>query len=139
FYALASGGWRDYGTLLHPPYTLWHLSYVVVGAGLAPVWRPDRLGESLVAFFLALGIGAHALDELKGRPLRTRIPAPTLVALAALLSLAQRRLSAGVRAVRRTGAPPEGPLFAAAEDALRALATASVALAVALVLLRAVR
>ena len=29
FYALAPGGWRDYVTLLHPPYTLWHLSYVV--------------------------------------------------------------------------------------------------------------
>jgi hypothetical protein len=32
FYALPSGGWRDYVTLLHPPYTLWHLSYVVIGA-----------------------------------------------------------------------------------------------------------
>ena len=82
FYALASGGWRDYVTLLHVPYTLWHLSYVVIGAALAPEWLPDRLVVALVAFFLALGIGAHALDELHGRPLATRIPARVLWALA---------------------------------------------------------
>jgi hypothetical protein len=83
FYALAPGRWRDYVTLLHPPYTLWHLSYVVVGATLAPDWRPARLGATLVAFFLAVGIGAHALDELNGRPLSTLIPVRTLAALAA--------------------------------------------------------
>ena len=82
FYALAPGGWRDYATLLHPPYTLWHLSYVAIGATLAPVLHPWRLGATAAAFFLALGIGAHALDELNGRPLRTRIPARTLVGLA---------------------------------------------------------
>ena len=32
FYSLAKGTWRDYVTLLHFPYTLWHLSYVVLGA-----------------------------------------------------------------------------------------------------------
>jgi hypothetical protein len=84
FYALPSGGWRDYVTLLHPPYTLWHLSYVVVGAAIAPEWRPGRLGIALGAFFLGLGLGAHALDELHGRPLQTRIPGRVLVALAAL-------------------------------------------------------
>jgi uncharacterized membrane protein YjjP (DUF1212 family) len=83
FYALAPGGWRDYVTLLHPPYTLWHLSYVVVGAAIAPEWRPGRLGIALGAFFLGLGIGAHALDELHGRPLQTRIPTPVLAGLAA--------------------------------------------------------
>lgn len=82
FYALAPGGWRDYVTLLHPPYTLWHLSYVAIGAALAPALDWRRLGVALLAFGLALGIGAHALDELHGRPLRTRIPAPMLVALA---------------------------------------------------------
>jgi hypothetical protein len=82
FYALGSGGWRDYVTLLHPPYTLWHLSYVAIGAGLAPDFSGRRLAAALAAFFLALGIGAHALDELRGRPLRTRIPRPTLVVLA---------------------------------------------------------
>jgi hypothetical protein len=82
FYALTSGGWRDYVTLLHPPYTLWHLSYVVLGAALASEVRIDRLIGTLVAFFLALGIGAHALDELNGHPLRTRIPDPLLRVLA---------------------------------------------------------
>jgi hypothetical protein len=82
FYALERGGWRDYVTLLHPPYTLWHLSYVVIGATLAPDWLPGRLVITLVAFFLALGIGAHALDELNGRPLGTAIPSRVLVALA---------------------------------------------------------
>ncbi len=83
FYALPAGGWRDYVTLLHVPYTLWHLSYVVIGAALAPAWLPGRLVVALVAFFLALGIGAHALDELQGRPLATHIPASVLWGLAA--------------------------------------------------------
>ena len=26
FYAAAPGGWRDWWTLLHPPYTAWHLA-----------------------------------------------------------------------------------------------------------------
>jgi len=82
FYAFEPGGWRDYVTLLHLPYTAWHLSYVAIGAGLAPRLHLDRLGASLAAFALALGIGAHALDELQGRPLRTRIPTPVLWALA---------------------------------------------------------
>jgi hypothetical protein len=81
FYALAPGGWRDYVTLLHPPYTAWHLSYVVIGACLAPHLYAGRLTATLVAFFLALGISAHALDELNGRPLQTRIPKGVLVGL----------------------------------------------------------
>jgi hypothetical protein len=84
FYALPRGGWRDYVTLLHPPYTLWHLSYVAVGAGLAAHFSWARFGAALLAFALAMGGGAHALDELKGRPLRTRIPDRTLWALAAV-------------------------------------------------------
>ncbi|MBA3717618.1 MAG: UbiA prenyltransferase family protein [Actinobacteria bacterium] len=82
FYALRSGGWRDYVTLLHPPYTLWHLSYVAIGAGLAPKFDWAKLGLTLAAFFLAVGVGAHALDELMGRPLQTQIPRRTLAALA---------------------------------------------------------
>ena len=82
FYALASGGWRDYLTLLHAPYTAWHLSYVAIGAALTPEFAISRLLPTLGAFFLAVGIGAHALDELRGRPLQTRIPERVLVALA---------------------------------------------------------
>jgi hypothetical protein len=87
WYALGAGGWRDYVTLLHPPYTLWHLSYVAVGAALAPRFHTDRMVWGIASFLLAMGIAAHALDELQGRPLRTRIPSPVLVALA-VLSLA---------------------------------------------------
>jgi hypothetical protein len=83
FYALASGGWRDYVTLLHPPYTAWHLSFVAIGAALTPAFSLSRLLPTLAAFFLAVGIGAHALDERQGRPLKTRIPDAVLVALAA--------------------------------------------------------
>jgi hypothetical protein len=82
FYALAPGSWRDYVTLLHPPYTLWHLSYVAIGAALAPHWRPSIMALGLLAFFLGMGVAAHALDELHGRPLQTRIPDRVLVALA---------------------------------------------------------
>jgi hypothetical protein len=84
FYALAPGGWRDYVTLLHPPYTLWHLGYVVIGAGLAPRLPLGRVALAVLAFFLALGIAAHALDELNGRPLQTRIPDRMLIGLAAV-------------------------------------------------------
>jgi len=80
FYAAARGGWRDWWTLLHPPYTLWHLSYVVVGASLAPRVNATRLVAAVLGFFLAVGVAAHALDELHGRPLRTAIPGAALVA-----------------------------------------------------------
>jgi hypothetical protein len=82
FYALRPGGWRDLVTLLHPPYTAWHLSYVALGAAAAPgVIHGDRLGAALGAFFLAVGIGAHALDELNGRPLQTALGKGVLIAL----------------------------------------------------------
>jgi hypothetical protein len=87
FYALAPGGWRDYVTVLHLPYTSWHLSYVVVGGCLAPTVGWGRLGLTVLAFFLGMGIGAHALDELSGRPLQTEIPSAVLVG-AAVASLA---------------------------------------------------
>jgi hypothetical protein len=95
FYALAVGRWRDYVTLLHPPYTLWHLSYVVVGAALAPELPLDRLLWGLAAFALALGIGAHALDELNDRPLRTAIPGPVLIALAVVSTAAAAAIGLG--------------------------------------------
>jgi hypothetical protein len=84
FYAAAPGGWRDWWTLLHPPYTLWNLSYVAIGSALSPTFTLWRLLEVLAAFFLGLGVSAHALDELKGRPLRTRIPDRVLIAVAAV-------------------------------------------------------
>src|ERR1039457_720021 len=83
FYALASGGWRDLVTLLHPPYTAWHLSYVAIGSAMAPQLHATRLLAALAAFFLAVGVSAHALDELRGRPLRTRLSDRVLIGLAA--------------------------------------------------------
>jgi hypothetical protein len=71
FYAARIGGWRDWWTILHPPYTAWHLSYVAIGAALAPHLDGTRLAATLLAFFFAVGVSAHALDELSGRPLRT--------------------------------------------------------------------
>lgn len=84
FYALRPGGWRDLLTLLHPPYTAWHLSYVAIGAAVAPCLDGHRLLWTLLAFLLAVGVAAHALDELHGRPLRTGISDRTLIALTAI-------------------------------------------------------
>src|SRR5437660_4222196 len=82
YYATQARGWRrDIWALLHPPYTAWHLSYVLIGAGLAPGIDVMRLAATLLAFFLAVGVSAHALDELNGRPLQTRIPRSALVGL----------------------------------------------------------
>jgi hypothetical protein len=61
-----------------------HLSFVIVGASLAPELNLRNLIATLLAFFLAVGIAAHALDELAGRPLATEIPKRTLIAIAAI-------------------------------------------------------
>lgn len=100
FYALRPGGWRDYVTLLHLPYTAWHLSYVALGASVSSQFHPDRLAQVLAAFALGLGVAAHALDEYRGRPLRTRIPDGVLLALATLSLLAACALA--VRAALTT-------------------------------------
>jgi hypothetical protein len=73
FYARRGGRLADWWTVLHPPYTLWHLSYVALGAAMAPVLDWTALGATVLAFFLAVGVAAHSLDELHGRPLGTRL------------------------------------------------------------------
>ena len=84
FYSVGrgTGGLGDWVTLLHPPYTLWHLSYVAIGAAVMPDLVLWRLAGTLLAFFLAVGIGAHALDELHGRPLGTGISSGLLTTVA---------------------------------------------------------
>jgi hypothetical protein len=82
FYALRRGGWRDLITVLHPPYTAWHLANVCFGAAAATEIHTDRFVSTLAAFFLAVGIGAHTLDELNGRPLKTQLSDRTLITLA---------------------------------------------------------
>jgi hypothetical protein len=57
---------------------------VLIGAGLAPHLKAERLAGTLLAFALAVGVAAHALDELRGRPLHTSIPSPVLGAAAAI-------------------------------------------------------
>ena len=87
YYATRAPGWRrDVWAILHPPYTAWHLSYVLIGASLAPTLDLKRLAATLLAFFFAVGISAHALDELRGRPLKTELPA-TALWVAAILGL----------------------------------------------------
>lgn len=83
FYARRGSTPADWWTLLHPPYTLWHLSYVVMGAALAPRLSWAMLAGTVLAFFLAVGLAAHALDELAGRPLNTAISDRTLWVVAA--------------------------------------------------------
>jgi hypothetical protein len=85
YYAARTTGWRrDAWALVHPPYTAWHLSYVLIGASLAPTVSVVRLVATVLAFFLAVGIAAHALDELRGRPLQTELPAGVLWAAAVI-------------------------------------------------------
>lgn len=74
--------WREWWTVLHPPYTLLHLSLVTTGACLAAPVSLWRLLATVAAFFLAVGVGAHCLDELTGRPLRTTIPSWQLITAA---------------------------------------------------------
>lgn len=84
------------------PYTAWHLSYVALGAALAEHMDGGRLTWTLAAFFLAVGIAAHCLDELNGRPLGTRLPTPAL-AVAAAVSLAGAA-AIGLWGIRSIGA-----------------------------------
>ncbi|AGA34485.1 hypothetical protein TVNIR_2847 [Thioalkalivibrio nitratireducens DSM 14787] len=50
--------------LLFLPYTAMVLSFTVIGAMLAETVHWDRVAAIVVIYFLALGIGAHALDAL---------------------------------------------------------------------------
>jgi hypothetical protein len=93
--------WRDVRAVLHPPYTAWHLSYVVLGAMIAPRVNWTTLIATLVAFFLAVGIAAHALDELRGRPLGTELPA-WLLSVSATVGLGGA-VALGVIGIHRVG------------------------------------
>lgn len=101
YYSARPGGWRDWWSILHPPYTAWHLSYVVIGASLAPRLDSVRLLATVLAFFAAVGIAAHALDERHGHPLRTHIPDVTLLAAAGAGLVAAVAL--GVAGLSRVG------------------------------------
>jgi hypothetical protein len=83
FYGRTGTTWGDLLTVLHPPYTAWHLSYVVFGATLATELDVLRLAGTLTAFFFGTGVAAHALDEWHSHPLGTRFGSATLLALSA--------------------------------------------------------
>jgi hypothetical protein len=101
FYARRGGRTADWWTVLHPPYTAWHISYVVIGATLAPHLDWLALGATALAFFLAVGLAAHALDEMNGRPLGTAISNRVLCQVAAVsLTLA---VGLGVLGIARVG------------------------------------
>jgi hypothetical protein len=104
FYGRRGGRAADWWTLLHPPYTLWNLSYVVIGAALVPKLNWAMLGATVAAFFLAVGVSAHALDELSGRPLGTGISTSTLW-VASALSLA------GAALIGALAVPYSGPVL----------------------------
>ena len=88
WYDVKAKGWlRDFIIILHPPYTLWHLAYIPIGAALAPVMNWATLGWTVLAFFLGMGIGGHCLDEINGRPLKTSVPR-WLLGCVAVLSIA---------------------------------------------------
>lgn len=87
FYARRGGRWADFWTILHPPYTVWNMSFAVMGAALAPALDWRVLVLILAAFLAGTGIAAHALDELNGRPLRTGFSDRALKGMA-VLSLA---------------------------------------------------
>ena len=55
---------------------------MVIGACLAPHVDGARLLATVLAFFAAVGVAAHALDERHGHPLRTHIPDVTLLVAA---------------------------------------------------------
>jgi len=97
FYAFGRGSLGDLLTLLHPPYTAWHLSYFALGAAVAPHLYVNRLLWGLAAFALAVGVAAHALDELHDRPLRVGVSDRTLIWLAVASLLAA--LAIGVAGV----------------------------------------
>ena len=77
------------------------MAYVVIGACLAPTVNVTRLVATLLAFFFAVGLAAHSLDELNGRPLGTHIPAGALVAVT-VVGLAAA-VALGIAGVSRVG------------------------------------
>lgn len=82
---------RTFVGLLFLPYTGMVLSYVVIGSMLAETIHWDRVGGILAIYFLALGIGAHALDAIGGagaKPWGRVFSHPQLWALAAVSIIA---------------------------------------------------
>jgi hypothetical protein len=162
FYARRGGRAADWWTLLHPPYTAWHLSYVALGAVLVVGYNLELFDGRLhtdAAFAWAWGGFPAAVGYLAQSP--TQPPGPDLTSVVAALvtvlaavctASAQRVLSTSARGLRRRTAEVSGTvrhrdgrvepitrqtLLAAPERALRALSWALPLLAAAMLLARA--
>lgn len=89
--AVGSVRFQTFVGLLFLPYTGMVLAFVVLGALLAPRVDGARLAGLVLIYFLALGVGAHALDALGSRGLKPWgevFSRTTLRALAAVSILA---------------------------------------------------
>lgn len=80
---LVSRDWYEVGRFLGPSIMRFYercpiARVVALGAAAAPSVHGDRVGAALLAFFLAVGVGAHAFDELHDRPLGTGLSSRTL-------------------------------------------------------------
>jgi hypothetical protein len=67
WYARSGGKLQELYTIMHLPYTSMVLSYVLIGAAVSPSFYPSRVISTLLAYFLGLGLSAHALNELHAR------------------------------------------------------------------------
>ncbi|MFH0904258.1 MAG: hypothetical protein V1854_03610 [Methanobacteriota archaeon] len=67
WYAAEGSKLAEFWTILHLPYTAMSLSFLAVGFGIAGVQRWDVFALVMVAYFLGLGIAAHAFDQLPGQ------------------------------------------------------------------------
>jgi hypothetical protein len=69
------------GATSSPSSTRWNVSNVALGAAVADHVHPVRVAAAVAAFFLAVGVAAHCLDELNGRPLGTHLSDRALVGM----------------------------------------------------------
>jgi len=67
WYARGGSKTRELYTIIHLPYTSMVLSYVLIGAAISPSIYPQRVGLTLLAYFLGLGLSAHALNEIHAK------------------------------------------------------------------------
>lgn len=91
---------QRWSNLLHWPYLMWHLSYVVIGAAIAPSVDSALMGWTVLAFFFGMGISAHAFDLLKGDPLslglgRRQLLVVGIVALALAAGIGVLQIATG--------------------------------------------
>lgn len=67
WYSAEGSKLAEFWTILHLPYTAMSLSFLAIGFGIAGVHRWDVFAWIMVAYFLGLGIAAHAFDQLPGQ------------------------------------------------------------------------